>query len=67
MKGNTVVTEHTNNTESSGPSVPPSDTAQKSDSATDERAWYAIHTYSGYENKVKSHPEARIASMDMRN
>ncbi len=32
-----------------------------------ERAWYAIHTYSGYENKVKSHLEARIASMDMRN
>jgi len=62
-----VVTEHTNNTESSGPSVAPSDTAQKSDSATGERAWYAIHTYSGYENKVKSHLEARIASMDMRN
>ncbi len=32
-----------------------------------ERAWFAIHTYSGYENKVKSHLEARIASMDMRN
>ena len=31
------------------------------------RAWFAIHTYSGYENKVKSHLEARIASMDMRN
>jgi len=29
--------------------------------------WYAIHTYSGYENKVRSHLEARIASMDMRN
>jgi transcriptional antiterminator NusG len=29
--------------------------------------WYAVHTYSGYENKVKSHLEARIASMDMRN
>lgn len=34
---------------------------------SDERAWFAIHTYSGYENKVKSHLEARIASMDMRN
>lgn len=31
-----------------------------------ERAWYAIHTYSGYENKVKSHLEARINSMNMR-
>ncbi|HET9921512.1 MAG TPA: transcription termination/antitermination protein NusG [Ktedonobacteraceae bacterium] len=26
-----------------------------------------MHTYSGYENKVKSHLEARINSMDMRN
>jgi transcriptional antiterminator NusG len=32
-----------------------------------ERSWYAIHTYSGYENKVKTHLEARITSMDMRN
>src|SRR3989442_14212606 len=35
--------------------------------ASTEAAWYAIHTYSGFENKVKSHLEARIASMDMRN
>ncbi len=34
---------------------------------SEKRAWYAIHTYSGYENKVRSHLEARIASMDMRN
>ncbi len=27
------------------------------------RHWYAIHTYSGYENKVKTHLEARIISM----
>src|SRR6266568_8712134 len=53
MRGNAVVTEHT---------TPQNQTAQE-----DERAWYAIHTYSGYENKVKSHLEARIASMDMRN
>src|SRR5258705_13496908 len=64
MKGNTVVTEHTKNT---GSSVTSGDTAQSVDSVADERAWYAIHTYSGYENKVKSHLEARIASMDMRN
>ena len=30
------------------------------------RHWYAIHTYSGYENKVKTHLEARIISMDAR-
>lgn len=34
---------------------------------TDEREWYAIHTYSGYENKVKNHLEARILSMGMQN
>ena len=30
------------------------------------RHWYAIHTYSGYENKVKTHLEARIVSMGMK-
>ncbi|MHB8781672.1 MAG: transcription termination/antitermination protein NusG [Candidatus Geothermincolia bacterium] len=28
--------------------------------------WYVIHTYAGYENKVKTNLENRIASMDMR-
>ncbi len=28
------------------------------------RAWYVIHTYSGYENKVKANLEHRIESMD---
>lgn len=49
-----MVTEHTRENE-------------KPETQAGERAWYAIHTYSGYENKVKSHLEARIASMDMRN
>jgi transcription termination/antitermination protein NusG len=53
MRENAVVTEHTNETEQSSPQ--------------EDRLWYAIHTYSGYENKVKSHLEARINSMDMRN
>lgn len=30
----------------------------------DGRRWYVIHTYSGYENKVKADLERRIASMD---
>jgi transcriptional antiterminator NusG len=30
------------------------------------RQWYVIHTYSGYENKVKANLEHRIASMDMK-
>jgi transcriptional antiterminator NusG len=28
--------------------------------------WFVIHTYSGYENKVKANLEHRIASMDMK-
>src|SRR5713226_8853857 len=31
----------------------------------DDRRWYVIHTYSGYENKVKTNLEHRIHSMDM--
>jgi transcription termination/antitermination protein NusG len=56
IRGIAVVNEHTGGNE------------QPEVNANGEgRAWYAIHTYSGYENKVKSHLEARIASMDMRN
>lgn len=29
------------------------------------KKWYVVHTYSGYENKVKANLEHRIASMDM--
>lgn len=40
------------------------DTGEKT---TDDRRWYVIHTYSGYENKVKQNLEHRIDSMEMRN
>jgi transcriptional antiterminator NusG len=33
--------------------------------ASDGKAWYVIHTYSGYENKVKANLEQRIESMGM--
>ena len=33
--------------------------------ATMEREWYIVHTYSGYENKVKVNLERRIESMEM--
>jgi transcriptional antiterminator NusG len=29
------------------------------------KKWYVIHTYSGYENKVKTNLEHRIESMNM--
>ena len=61
MKGIAVVTEH------SSDSTQPGRIGQQPEANNEERAWYAIHTYSGYENKVKSHLEARIASMNMRN
>lgn len=32
----------------------------------DERRWYVVHSYSGYENKVKRNLEQRIESMNMR-
>jgi transcription termination/antitermination protein NusG len=31
----------------------------------EDRRWYVIHTYSGYENKVKQNLEHRIESMEM--
>lgn len=31
----------------------------------DDRRWYVIHTYSGYENKVKKNLEQRIKAMGM--
>lgn len=36
------------------------------DNGQTEKYWYVIHTYSGYENKVKTNLEHRIESMDMK-
>ena len=30
-----------------------------------EKRWYVLHTYSGYENRVKSNLESRAQSMGM--
>ncbi|QNO14804.1 transcription termination/antitermination protein NusG [Alkalicella caledoniensis] len=30
-----------------------------------EKKWYVVHTYSGYENKVKANLEKRVESMEM--
>ena len=44
----------------------PSAAAPTAEPAVDTgRRWYVIHTYSGYENKVKTNLEHRIQSMDM--
>ena len=39
--------------------------AGQADEKDANRRWYVIHTYSGYENKVKTNLEHRIHSMDM--
>ncbi len=44
--------------------IPPTGGAAE-DQRRDDQKWYVIHTYSGYENKVKTNLEHRIASMDM--
>lgn len=31
-----------------------------------EKRWYVLHTYSGYENKVKTNLESRAQSMGMK-
>ncbi len=38
----------------------------ESSSQDENRHWYVIHTYSGYENKVRHNLEHRIDSMEMR-
>ena len=45
---------------------PVEDVAPVIESAYDRPGqWYVVHTYAGYENKVKSNLESRIASMNM--
>lgn len=46
--------------------LPPS-TDEGAAAARDGRAWFVIHTYSGYENKVRTNLERRVASMMMEN
>ena len=47
------------------PVVAPPAAGKAVDEKDDNRRWYVIHTYSGYENKVKTNLEHRIHSMDM--
>jgi transcriptional antiterminator NusG len=40
-------------------------TPEEQEEIDDGRAWYVVHSYSGYENKVKKNLEQRIDSMNM--
>lgn len=44
----------------------PEATEARVETPDDGRAWYVIHCYSGYENKVRHNLEQRIESMGMR-
>ena len=44
----------------------PASLLSKEHSEDEDRAWYVIHCYSGYENKVRFNLEQRIESMGMR-
>lgn len=44
-----------------------SDVDVNADEPQVEHRWYVVHTYSGYENKVKTNLEKRIESMHMEN
>lgn len=46
--------------------TPASSPEQTSDNPAEERAWYVIHCYSGYENKVRYNLEQRIETMGMK-
>ena len=51
--------------EAVAPEPEPEIAAAPAEPTADGRRWYVIHTYSGYENKVKTNLEHRIQSMDM--
>ena len=44
--------------------VAPEEALTEEDYFKEGRSWYVIHTYSGYENRVKTNLEHRIESMD---
>src|SRR5947209_19668405 len=48
------------------PEAPETEAGDGEPEAPEGAEWFVIHTYSGYENKVKTNIEHRIASMDMK-
>jgi transcriptional antiterminator NusG len=54
--------------DSDAAAIPPEDgppAATEPAPVDDRRQWYVIHTYSGYENKVKTNLEKRVSTMGM--
>lgn len=51
---------------SSADSLPPSIPSGPAEMSGDQRSWFVIHCYSGYENKVRHNLEQRIETMGMK-
>jgi transcriptional antiterminator NusG len=47
------------------PAVEEKRPGEREPQADDDRRWYVIHTYSGYEDKVKANLEHRVQNMDV--
>jgi len=50
----------------SAPLKPASEEQTRPEAGSDQTAWYVIHCYSGYENKVRHNLEQRIETMGMK-
>ncbi len=58
----TAETTEAPETESPAPAEPPAEAEQPAQPEGPKRAWYVVHCYSGYENKVKKGLEQRIVA-----
>ena len=62
-----AIEEQEANEEEAEPSEQVNTTPKAEPEITDNRQWYVIHCYSGYENKVRKNLEQRIETMNMKN
>jgi transcription termination/antitermination protein NusG len=60
-----TVTQTTQTSETAGAGGADAAEAAAETPKREGQLWYVIHTYSGYENKVKTNLEHRVTSMDM--
>jgi len=63
LEGQSMPAEETNAAQESAPA----DAAPEGDKKDDRFSWYVVHTYSGYEDKVKSYIENTIVNRHLEN
>ena len=66
MDTDTNTTETDSAASTDAPLTPQTNGVPEGEAPVPGRHWYAIHTYSGYENKVKTHLEARVQALDLK-